>query len=354
MILAGMATLNLTVQDASGSPVSGVKVAGMTSISGSSDMITGDDGKLSGYIPGGTSTVSISGYGDIEDVSVPITADTGSTISKIITITRRKFLKVTKSQNIKFSSNVQSIDFTIGGGGGSGSSTYSGQGGSSTEGGGGGAGGGGGYSVEKTSINPDPNAEYPVIIGAGGAKTGTITSGITQYLGNDGGVSSFMGVTANGGKHPTEGTYTAGNGYSPSRHVGGVGNGNGANTVNKGTTDAVMNNGSAGAQKIYTSFIEESLYGGGGGCGAPTYRYAGRYQGPGGTGGGPGGGDGGKNENQYTSSAVGRPGSDGVDGLGGGGGGGGCSIDNDKNWECGAGGKGGNGVLAIRMHLISE
>lgn len=344
MILAGTATLNLTVQDASGSPVPGIKITGMTSISGSDEMITNSDGKLSGYIPGGTSTVGISGYGDIEDASISVTADKGSTVSKTITITRRNFLKVTKSQNIKFSSNCQSIDFTIGGGGGSGSSTYDGRGGQS-KGGGGGAGGGGGYSVEKTSVNINPNVEYQVIIGAGGAKSNAVQSGVTQSLGHDGGASHFMDTIANGGKRPTEGAYTSGDGYSPSRHVGGAGNGTGANTVNDGTTSAVMNNGSAGTQKIYTSFTEESLYGGGGGCGAPTYGWAGRYKGPGGIGGGPGGGNGGSN-----TDGDGNPGSNGIDGLGGGGGGGGCADKGDY-YECGAGGKGGNGVLAIRMHL---
>ena len=344
MILAGAATLNLTVQDASGSPVPGIKITGMTPIGGSGEMITNSDGKLSGYIPEGTSTVGISGYGDIEDASISITADKGSTVSKTITVTRRNFLKVTKSQNIKFSSNVQSIDFTIGGGGGSGSSTCDGRGGKS-KGGGGGAGGGGGYSVEKTSVNINPNVEYQVIIGAGGANSDAVQSGVTQSLGHNGGASHFMDVIANGGKRPTEGTYTTNDGYSPSRHVGGAGNGTGANTVNDGTTSAVMNNGSAGTQKIYTSFTEESLYGGGGGCGAPTYGWAGRYRGPGGIGGGPGGGDGGSNDD-----GDGNPGSKGIDGLGGGGGGGGCA-DKDTYYKCGAGGKGGNGVLAIRMHL---
>lgn len=337
MILAGTATLNLTVQDASGSPVPGIKITGMTSISGSDEMITNSDGKLSGYIPGGTSTVGISGYGDIEDASISVTADKGSTVSKTITIARRNFLKVTKSQNIKFSSNVQSIDFTIGGGGGSGSTdAYFAHGG---------AGGGGGYSVEQTNVEVTPNLEYPAIIGAGGAETEQGGSGSQGPMGNDGGATSFMGATAAGGKHPTFNS-------DHSQHIGGAGNGTGADNVSTNTAGTVMNNGTNGSGKMYTSYTEATnAYGGGGGCGAPAGRYAGRYEGPGGNGGAPGGGNGGYNENQYTSNDYGAPGNAGTDGLGGGGGGGAASISNDKSYYSGKGGKGGNGALAIRMRL---
>lgn len=342
MILAGTATLNLTVQDASGSPVPGIKITGMTSISGSDEMITNSDGKLSGYIPGGTSTVGISGYGDIEDASISVTADKGSTVSKTITITRRNFLKVTKSQNIKFSSNVQSIDFTIGGGGAGGSALSPG----------GSPGGGGGYTNRKTDIVPTPNLDYAVAIGAGGSGghgTNSI-SGVDNWGGN-GGSTSFMGLTAAGGKHATKGTYSPGGGYSPTYGVGGVGNGNGANDCSDRTneSEATMTGGSPGTEYIYSSFTEETLYGGGGGAGCSYGKYS--SQQTGGPGGSPGGGAGGSHKNNKTRSVTITNATPGINGLGGGGAGGASYTDEDGDKFTESGSKGGNGVLAIRMHL---
>lgn len=343
MILAGTATLNLTVQDASGSPVPGIKITGMTSISGSDEMITNSDGKLSGYIPGGTSTVGISGYGDIEDASISVTADKGSTVSKTITIARRNFLKVTKSQNIKFSSNVQSIDFAIGGGGAGGSALSPG----------GSPGGGGGYTNRIVGAKVAPNIEYPVIIGAGGAGGEGVTgiSG-TDNWGKNGGSTSFMGLTAAGGKHATMGEYSqSGPGYIPTYGVGGVGNGNGANDcINmKNEMEATMTGGSPGTEYIYSSFTEETLYGGGGGAGCSYGRYNSKQTG--GPGGSPGGGTGGSHKSNNTRNVTITNATPGINGLGGGGAGGASYMDKDDDKSTESGSKGGNGILAIRMHL---
>ena len=343
MILAGTATLNLTVQDASGSPVPGIKITGMTSISGSDEMITNSDGKLSGYIPGGTSTVGISGYGDIEDASISVTADKGSTVSKTITITRRNFLKVTKSQNIKFSSNVQSIDFTIGGGGAGGAALSPG----------GSPGGGGGYTNRKVDSKVESNIEYPVIIGAGGAGGEGVTgiSG-TDNWGKNGGSTSFMGLTAAGGKHATMGEYSqSGPGYIPTYGVGGVGNGNGANDcINmKNEMEATMTGGSPGTEYIYSSFTEETLYGGGGGAGCSYGRYNSKQTG--GPGGSPGGGTGGSHKSNNTRNVTITNATPGINGLGGGGAGGASYMDKDDDKSTESGSKGGNGIVAIRMHL---
>ena len=342
MILAGTATLNLTVQDASGSPVPGIKITGMTPVSGSGEMITNSDGKLSGYIPGGTSTVGISGYGDIEDTSISVTANKGSTVSKTITITRRNFLKVTKSQNIKFSANVQSIDFTIGGGGAGGSALSPG----------GSSGGGGGYTNRKTGIAPTPNLDYAVVIGAGGSGgNGTnSTSGVNNWGGN-GGSTSFMGLTAAGGKHATQGTYSQGGSYSPAYGVGGVGNGNGANDCSDRTNESgtTMTGGSPGTEYVYSSFTEETLYGGGGGAGCSYGKYG--SQQTGGPGGSPGGGTGGSHKDNKTRSVTITNATPGINGLGGGGAGGASYTDKDDAEFTESGSKGGNGILAIRMHL---
>lgn len=151
--------------DQSGYPVSGVQIANTFSINPGDTPLTDSNGKLTAYIDGHGATISISGYGDIQDASMEISANPGDTISRTLTVTCRNFLKITKSQNIRFSPNCQSIDFALGGAGGGGSkyvnarelyqylyhaSGYAG----------GGAGGGGGYVTEKKSVSILPNHDY--------------------------------------------------------------------------------------------------------------------------------------------------------------------------------------------------
>lgn len=336
LLQTNTAEISVTVADTKGNAVPNVLVQGIFGAT-TSAVYTNAQGVASGFIAEGSQTIKIAGYADIADVSKNLTVAKGTKITETLAVTRRNFLKVTSSKKIKFTSNCTSIDFTIGGGGGSGSTdAYYARGG---------AGGGGGYSVEQTDVKVTPNLEYTAIIGAGGAKTEQGGSGSHGPMGNDGGATSFMGATAAGGKHPTLSS-------DQSQHIGGAGNGTGANNVSTGTAGTIMNNGTNGSGKMYTSYTEATnAYGGGGGCGAPAGRYAGRYEGPGGTGGTPGGGNGGYNEKQYTSHDYGAPGDPGTDGLGGGGGGGAASISSDKGYYSGEGGKGGNGALAIRMHL---
>lgn len=357
MLVQGSATLKLKVVDRSGKPVSGVRIANVFPINSGDTALTNDNGELTAYINGHGATVSISGYGDIQDASMEISANPGDTISRTLTVTRRNFLKVTQSQNIRFSPNCRSIDFTLGGGGGGGCTyeklyelyRYLNQNGGAA---GGGAGGGGGYVTEKKSISILANHDYPVIIGAGGAGGGTISSSIDPNgLGSDGGISSFLENTAEGGKHPTfqkEAFDGAG------KYIGGVGNGNGADTRDRiagGATQFVPNSGSAGTQQIYTSFSQSTLYGGGGGGGAVMVSTYGLIDSvAGGAGGSPGGGSGGNSINPNGSNAKINPGNPGIDNLGGGGGGG--ATGSTKSYtDSAVGGRGGNGVLAIRMHL---
>ena len=89
--------------------------------------------------------------------------------------------------NSVFSGNVSTVDASVGGGGGGGASqtaTYS-------------AGGGGGYSTMQTGILITPNTSYQAIIGAGGSYTNP--GNYQDKDGTSGGISSFLGVTANGG-----------------------------------------------------------------------------------------------------------------------------------------------------------
>lgn len=359
MLVQGSATLKLKVVDQSGRPVSGVQIANAYPINSGDAPFTDTNGELTAYIKGNGATISVSGYGDIQDASMEISVNPGDTVSRTLTVTRRNFLKITKSQNIRFSPNCRSIDFTLGGGGGGGCS-YSWDnmvalcnylhinGGAA----GGGAGGGGGYVTEKKSVSILPNNDYPIIIGAGGAGGGTISSTIDpDQLGGNGGISSFLESTAEGGKHPTlqkEAFHGAG------KYIGGIGNGSGADSrdlINSGSAQLTPNSGSAGTQKIYTSFSETTPYGGGGGGGAvSTYGYGPINGAAGGAGGSPGGGSGGNSTNPNGSSAQIKPGNSGHDGLGGGGGGG-ATGNLKSSSPSGDGGRGGNGVLAIRMYL---
>lgn len=360
MLVQGSATLKLKVVDQSGHPVSGVQIANTFPVNPGDTPLTDSNGELTAYIDGHGATISISGYGDIQDASMEISANPGDTISRTLTVTRRNFLKITKSQNIRFSPNCQLIDFALGGGGGGGSTyvnarelyqyLYHANGYA-----GGGAGGGGGYVTEKKSVSILPNHDYSVIIGAGGTGGGTLSSAIDPNgVGGDGGVSSFLGNNAEGGKHPTYQSKVLVNSDDPEseyidKYVGGVGNGSGANSRDYVNSSSVnIYPGLAGTQKIYTSFTTDTLYGGGGGGGAAIGLVISNCNG--GVGGNPGGGAGGANTLQGSTNASGNPGAQGIDNLGGGGGGGACSYGRFGATNA-SGGRGGNGVLTIRMYL---
>ena len=158
-----------------------------------------------------------------------------------------------------------------------------------------GAGGGGGYSTIQEDVDFEINTLYQAVVG------------------NSGQQSSIMGVVAKGGN-------------PASNRRGGTGNGTGGNPGYPGTN---------GTTYIYTSFTQQSLYGGGGGGGADDGQNRG-------TGGSPGGGAGG-----YEDGWGNRNGTNGTNGLGGGGGGTGIHDGSVSGYA----GKGGSGVVAIRMHL---
>lgn len=360
MLVQGSATLKLKVVDQSGHPVSGVQIANTFPVNPGDTPLTDSNGELTAYIDGHGATISISGYGDIQDASMEISANPGDTISRTLTVTRRNFLKITKSQNIRFSPNCQLIDFALGGGGGGGSTyvnthelySYLYHAGGYA---GGGAGGGGGYVTEKKSVSILPNHDYPVIIGAGGTGGGTLSSAIDPNgVGGDGGISSFLRNNAEGGKHPTYQSKVLVNSDDPEseyidKYVGGVGNGSGANSRDYVNSSSVnIYPGLAGTQKIYTSFTTDTLYGGGGGGGAAIGLAISNCNG--GVGGNPGGGAGGANTLQGSTNASDNPGAQGIDNLGGGGGGGACSYGRFGATSA-SGGRGGNGVLTIRMYL---
>ena len=300
LITANLAEISVTVLTPNGSPVGGIEVTGVYDENGNT-VLTNDSGVASGYVSEGEQTISVVGYGDLTEVSESFTVMRGDTITKTLTTTRRNFVKIITSQNLRFTENVTRVDVTVvgGGGGGSGarnskdSATYSL-----------GGGGGGGYCTVQENVPFEPDIVYSAIVGSGGGgSAGSISSSASNSgYGGTGGTSSFLGVSANGGGGGTP----AGSGYGP------------------GTVGVGNNTGTAG----YSSFTETVLYGGCGANGCVT-----------------------TTSNIPSGAAYGASsGSDAQDGFGGGGGGG-CTRANAN--IPGAGGDGGDGCVAIRMHLVT-
>lgn len=305
LIKSDSAAITLTVQDTTGKPIPEVLVQGILSESGQA-VYTNASGVAAGYIGEGAQVIKVSGYADLVDYSETVTVVKGTTINKTINLTTRNFLKITASKSIKFSGNVSRIDVSVGaaGGGGAGTSDI----GSNHC----ACGGGGGRVAKAQNVPFSANQNYPAVIGSGG-------KGGNRSDGEDGGSSSFLGVTAQGG---TRGRLGTGSSFR------GIGNGNGG-YVTPYPSDVI--DGEAGTETMYSSIDSESPYGGGGGAVDDSDSDYTRTS----NGGSPGGGNG------ATS------GENGVNGLGGGGGAGGYTGSGTT------GGRGGSGAIAIRMHLKS-
>mgnify|MGYP005765496089 CR=1 FL=1 len=328
LIMQNVASMTLTVTDTAGTPLQGVYVSGIFDEDGNA-VATNASGQIAGYVAEGTTNLSVSGYADIANYSEQFEAVKGQSYTKTIAVTTRNFLKMTSTQSVRFSGNVEQVDVTaVGGGGGAAESAN----GSGTTGVTGGA-GGGGYCVVEEDVTFTPNTSYSAVVGAGGNKS-------------DGGTSSFLGVSAAGGKKGEEGYAW---GASPYGGTGGAGNGKGGNGVSGDANASAYqrngNDGVAGTVAGYSSFTETVVYGGGGGTGN-----VGPQTEPGNGAGY--GGDGGQARNR-----PGGNGHNGTDGFGGGAGSGGFSAIQDETegnvYYIGNPGRGGSGCIAIRMHLKS-
>ena len=277
---------------------------------------TDSTGKVSVLVNSLNVNVSISGYADLENFSDNYQVEYGQIYTKNITLNRRNFLLIESSREYIFSNNVNQVDVSCCGGGGGGGNS-----GNRTS---GGSGGGGGYSVIQEKVSFLNNIKYQATIGQGGASD------------SNGGSSSFLQVVAQGGTRGSTAT-------SNISIAGGIGNGNG------GASGGVSSNGhpgTSGSTYIFSSFSDQILVGGGGGGGASNN---GNKTYLGGKGGNPGGGNGGDGTHNIPSPSNGQNGSN----FGGGGGGGGKGWYNTGSL-IGQGGKGGQGCVAIRMHLINS
>lgn len=329
LIMGDMASITVTLKDSAGTVIPGVLVQGILSDSGQA-VYSDDSGVVSGYISEGTQVVKVTGYADIEDYSETLSVTKGTTISKTITLTTRNFLKLTSSQSVKFSGNVETVDVSMIGGGAGGSRGAAVDTGTNY----GGAGGGSGYVTIENDIIPTANESYPAVIGAGGnGQTQSVSPGA-------GGNSSFMGFTANGG----------GAAAGKIGGTGGANGGNGADATSLSSGSRTGTSGSNASAAFFASFSEVEDIGGSGGGGVALKNISTFISVAAAGGGSAGGGLGGWCN--YTLVDGGN----GTDGCGAGGGGGATLGDNRKDnfqKDFTDGGKGGSGCIAVRMHLKS-
>lgn len=353
-VLDGKAMVEITFTDSiTGKPMENILItcSAFCDSAGTpmSSYTTNSNGKIIGFVNAINPTISISGYADIQDFSQALNIPAlGKQYVFNYQLTTLDFKKFTTSSSTKFSGNVNRVDVTVVGGGGAGAT-------GNTRGSGWGSpssyiygipGGGGGYCTVKENASFIIDTSYSVTVGAGGV-VNSISGAPYCTSGGNGGASSFLDVSANGGMG---GQF---NGYDSSdTHSGGAGNGRGGNGVKRDTRyPTSAGNGQAGVAGSvagYSSFTETVLYGGGGGSGAMN-------QGTGGAGAGYGGAGG-----SYSYNVEDENGKAGTNGYGGGGGGAhtDLSLTNDDNdWYSaysGVAGAGGSGCVAIRMHLKSR
>ena len=306
LISSGKSMITITVKNTNGNPMPSVLINGISTQT-EEPVYTNSQGVAQGFAKEGTVNYGISNYADIEDISGSLVTVAGGNYKATLTVKTRNYLKVLSSTNLRFSGNVQKVDVALGGGG-AGGLDGSGGGRQSK----GGNGGGMGEVSKKESIIPSLKTLYPVIIGSGGNKN------------NNGGSTSFMGISAAGGR--------TGQGGRGAYNTGGSSSYNGSA-------------GESGKETLYDSFSTTFIYGGSGGGGGADYKNYSEKTG--GDGGSPGGGNGGT---VYLSASP--KGSDGKNGLGGGGGGGSGGTDRDEYDQSSDGGKGGSGCVTIRIHLL--
>lgn len=304
LIMSDVAAITLTVQDTTGKPIPEVLVQGILSENGTA-VYTNASGVAAGYIGEGAQVIKVSGYADLVDYSETVTIVKGNTVTKTIKLTTRNFLEIKSSQNVKFSGAVSAVDVSVGSGGGGGRA-HEGRFDYICN------GGGGGHVAKKEGIPITANTLYPAIIGAGGIA-------VAGEPGKDGGKSSFLNVSAPGGKGGSAGL---------GKNTRAEGNGFGCYFEEQtGLSSYRVVNGTAGTETMFASINTTKPYGGGGGGVydvSDEHDYA--------LGGKPGGG-----RQSQTSSSLRA-----IDGLGGGG----TGVHNNTS-----DGSGGSGAIAIRIHF---
>ena len=298
--LVNIPVVSTSYVDAQGNPVSG-------------PLYTNENGEISTFFKGGSITLSISGYADIEDWSQQYSVNNGEQYNYTISLTTVNFKKWTSSGNTLFSQNVSNVDICCVGGGGGGDCNREGIC----------TGGGGGYITISLSNNVSYNQSYSYVIGSGGQGALGELGPQGYVVAGSGGQTSFLGNVAQGG----------GRGGKNASY--GKGNGNGGYCTS--STGGYVNP-TEGSSNGYYSYDTTGIYGGGGGGG---YSYPGEdgeiyciYTTKTTYGGTPG--------YEYDNFTI-------INATNGYGGGGGAYL---RLYNKGAhGGSGGSGCVAIRMHL---
>ena len=306
--------ITVRVTDSNGNPVQGAKINGLLN-----SPTTSANGIVTGVFVSDPLTI-ISPYVDIQDGTAN-GADYVGTINVLEVVLQAEadntIFRYTSSTNVKFSPAVSTIDVCcVGGGGGGGGCdkelSYSQAAG----------GGGGGGIVNSMNLAITANQSYNIIIGAGG-NSGSI---VDEYLypginGSQGGTSSFgLLVQANGGEG---GKYIIGD------YAGGVAGATGCGNGGKGD-DLRIGTGNNGSSNTTISEFNDNI----------TF-----YSGGGGSGGAEGGSPNGASGATATDDAK-------LAETGGGGGGAYLWVNNAQTtYRVYAGSKGGNGLVAIRVHL---
>ena len=305
-VIALSGNVSMRITDASGNPVVGAIVNGLVG-----SPISDENGNVQGiyeYTP----VNIVSPYVDLQDKSVDVKNYIGSInvlTVRLDTYAENTVRRYTDSRNVRFSKMVKTVDVCcVGGGGGGNNGGYQSGAGNYP-----GGGGGGGAIVNSYGLTITPNNTYPIIIADGG---------VASNVGGTGGTTSFMSVSAVGGRgaYRVESSsfwYSAG-GAAGAAGCGDGGDGRYSRNGGSNTTVSEFNDG-------------VTFYSGGGGGGGIG------QQGKG-SGGSPNGADGAYVVSETPYSAA-------VAGIGGGGGGG---ITRDVTANASAGGP---GLVAIRFHF---
>lgn len=207
--LSKQALITIKVVDEKGNPLEGVSVGGLLLAPS-----TNANGTVTGVFLSDPLNFT-SPYLDILDGTANGASYAGTT--NILTVTlqsieNNKIFRYTKSDIVKFSGNVDSIDVccVAGGGGGGGCDKVMSY--TQTSGG-----GGGGGIVNSMGMTVTPNRAYSFIVGSGGFAGEIKSQSYHDYetVGGDGGATIFYGtttITANGGKggHYIHGSYAGG------------------------------------------------------------------------------------------------------------------------------------------------
>ena len=331
-VLNGKSMVELTFLDSeTNKPLSGVVVscdkfcdAAGTALT---EHTTDVNGKIVAFVSAINPIIKIDKYVDIE-LSQTLAVDAlGKQYIFTLKPTIYNYKLLKSSQNICFSENVKQIDYTIVGGGGGGGlakqfidnddkhRTYRNYGGN------------GRYAKTVNQVSVSANSVYPLVIGSGGVPRFGGYGSYSPVTPGNGGTSTFLETSVNGGDSGDRDTAYSGNGNG---YGGGIDCSEGYDPyqINRAPT--------RGSVLGYIDYNNQDYFGGGG-CAqlsngtTPSVEYGSNAPCS----------DSHKYYSEYPSTGGGQ------DGYGGGGGGPTSSVG-------GHGGRGGSGRCAIRMHLKSR